>query len=630
MSVRRTENEIRDHLIANLNLIEPGLTLIGREVVLRNDKGAKGFLDIFCRTASGKFLIIEVKRSDAAAREAIQELVKYAVLLRQNLLVKDTEVRLMVASTAWHELLVPFSEFVRETPYDCTGIQLVLGNDGLVTSAIPVELAAADRPRRLSRRHFIWGYKNEAKARTAVSVIAAHMKEAGLRDFLLLLLAINSGDDPAMRFVYFVQQELSLERYMDLIRARSSDESFVEFKGWLSDISELEDKVSEAADKVWEETTDSASVFEASGAIHAQIAYPEKAEVWFSSETLVSMEVFRFGRFDDPNITDSLIVEEIRGHDGTSYHHIDIRAQTGSKTEMAALLSAADSLFHLNPIWRTAIHDLCSYAIKTGTDAVRMRAFSNDDILRTVACIAIGCPDYAPTFAFEIHRGGQIELILGVIEWDGRKADFAHIIAEYFAGDPFQYFMERHFGGHRALNADLMAEMGLSYAVGRLEDQSLIPVRVSSARIEDVRGPRRRALAELTDENLDFSRALVGLFHRHEQAFAHLFEQAAFVACEARLDALKNVGNDADPTYWSGSFDQCDVCKRDMGSARFMVDSAVVRNGPWGCMCAVCFDKAGGEIGWGSGQLYEKNESGWRLVGGGASSEASEIAQDER
>src|ERR1035438_6386845 len=101
---KRKEFEIRDQLAHNLDLIEGGLSLIEKEAMLPNDKGAKGFLDIFCRTASGKYLIIEVKRSDTAARDAIQELVKYVALLKQNLLVKDTEIRLMVASSEWHEL----------------------------------------------------------------------------------------------------------------------------------------------------------------------------------------------------------------------------------------------------------------------------------------------------------------------------------------------------------------------------------------------------------------------------------------------------------------------------------------------------------------------------------------------
>lgn len=620
MTQKQTENAIRDHLAANLDLIEPGLVLIDKEVMLRNDKGAKGFLDIFCRTADGKYLIIEVKRSDAAAREAVQELVKYAVLLRQKLLVKDTEVRLMVASSEWHELLVPFSEFVRRAPYDCTGVLLELGTDGLAASAKLVALAPEDKPRRLSRRHFIWGYENDARAKAAASIIADHMRAVGLQDFVLLVLAINNHDDPSTRFLYFAQQELSLERYMDLIRSRFPAEAVADFEEWIGDMSELEDKVSEAADKVWEETSDEDSIYLNTDAIHAEIAYPEKARVWFEPKTLVSAEVLRFGRFDDENITDKIIIEEILGDDGVSFHHGDVTARVASKTEMAALLTTADHLFSINSTWRTAVHDLCNYATKTSADAVRMRAFSNDDILRTVACIAIGYPSYAPYFEFEIRRGDDIERIFGIIQWDGRKPNFDHILKEYFEGDSFQYFTPHHFGEHRALNADLMAEMGLSYELGRLEGDGITPIRVKLSCVEDVRGPKRQFLLAFPNGNSEFMNDLIDLFLKHEQHFIKLYEQASFVALEAKLDQFKSVNDRTEPTYWSGLVDQCDVCKRDMASARFMIDSAVVPAGPWGCMCAECFDRTGGRIAWGSGQLYEKDAIGWRLVGGGGPS----------
>jgi hypothetical protein len=90
----------------------------------------------------------------------------------------------------------------------------------------------------------------------------------------------------------------------------------------------------------------------------------------------------------------------------------------------------------------------------------------------------------------------------------------------------------------------------------------------------------------------------------------------AFSFIEASLEECKSPDLVGEPHYWSGPIEQCDVCRRDMTQSRFMIDSAVVANGPWGCMCAACFAKAGGRIGWGSGQLYEQDEDGWRLVGG--------------
>ena len=343
---KRTEDEIRDHLAEHLDLIEPGLTLIGKERILHNDKGAKGFLDIIARTTDGKFLIIEVKRSDAAAREAVQELVKYFALLKQNMLVKTTEVRLMVASTEWRELMVPLSEFIRSTPYDCQGLRLLLGADGLTERTELIELAPEEPPRRLNRRHFIWGFNNEAHARAGVPIIAAYMRKVGLKDFVILLLEIKDADRPESRFLYFAQQELSLDAYMALIRKRLSRKEFSEFQEYLDeDYSEAEDKIGEAADKVWE---DEGELFRRLGHSDCQIAHPEKARAWFAPKTLIRAEVIRFGRFEDDHITDEMIKAEILGEDGASFHHLDISANLSSKAEVAALLAAADNLFDLN------------------------------------------------------------------------------------------------------------------------------------------------------------------------------------------------------------------------------------------------------------------------------------------
>lgn len=613
-SPKRSEGEIRDHLAENLDLIEPGLTLVDKEVLLRNDKGAKGFLDIFARTADGKFLIIEVKRSDAAAREAVQELVKYAALLKQNMLVKATEVRLMVVSTEWRELLVPFSEFMRSAPYDCQGLRLLLGADGFTEKAELVELAMEERPRRLSRRHFIWGFDDEAKARDGVPIIAAHMQKVGLQDFVLLLLAINGPDNPDNRFLYFAQQELSLETYMALIRSRLCGEDLANFEEWLEGFTEIEDKVGEAADKVWEED---GGLYRQLKPNSAQIAHPEKARAWFAPAMLVRAEVFRFGRFTDQHITDETIKAEILGEDGTSFHHGDISANISSKTEVAALLAVADNLFDLNSVWRTAIYDLCAYATRTSAMSVHLRAFSNEDILRTVAGITIGRPEYAPYFSFEIVRAGKIEQVFGTVEWNGRQPNFKQVLDDYFDGDTFSYFMSRHLSGHRQVNADLMAEMGLSYGIARAGADEPIAVRIRASGIEDIKGGDRQYLSAFPEANTEFTSELVGIFLKHEQEFSNLFEATSFLFLEHKLEEVINPEDRARGRYWCGEVSECDVCKRDMSTARFMIDSAITPGGPWGCMCAMCFGLAANRIAWGFGQLYERDEKGWRLVGGG-------------
>jgi hypothetical protein len=53
-------------------------------------------------------------------------------------------------------------------------------------------------------------------------------------------------------FDYFAQQELSFDEYMALIRKRVSAESIEEFEAYIEDFTEHEDRISEAANKVWD------------------------------------------------------------------------------------------------------------------------------------------------------------------------------------------------------------------------------------------------------------------------------------------------------------------------------------------------------------------------------------------
>ena len=75
-----TEAALRDELASKLSLIEPGLTLIETEHPLPNTLGAKGFIDILARDRFGNRVIIELKRSNQTARQALHEVLKYVPL----------------------------------------------------------------------------------------------------------------------------------------------------------------------------------------------------------------------------------------------------------------------------------------------------------------------------------------------------------------------------------------------------------------------------------------------------------------------------------------------------------------------------------------------------------------------
>ena len=141
-----TEKTIREKLAANLEMIEPGLSLIEQEYHLPNVWGGKGFVDILARDALDMLVIIELKRSNNSARQAIHEIFKYAALCRAQMGVPDHKVRCLVISTEWHELLVPFAESRARADMQMSGYELVVDSSGIptvVTEVVVPELTGA-------------------------------------------------------------------------------------------------------------------------------------------------------------------------------------------------------------------------------------------------------------------------------------------------------------------------------------------------------------------------------------------------------------------------------------------------------------------------------------------------------
>ena len=120
----KNEDELRDHLAANLGLIEPGLKLIDTNYLVKTLLGADGALDILAKDQYGCFVIIEVKRSDQAARQALHELSKYISAFLTTQHVDEQKLRCFVVSTHWHELETPLAFFRAAAKVDVKGFHV--------------------------------------------------------------------------------------------------------------------------------------------------------------------------------------------------------------------------------------------------------------------------------------------------------------------------------------------------------------------------------------------------------------------------------------------------------------------------------------------------------------------------
>ncbi|WP_406586873.1 endonuclease NucS domain-containing protein [Asaia lannensis] len=70
------EAAIRDLLAADLSVLEEGMELVKIEQYIPKSLGTRNFLDILAKDKAGQWVIIEVKKTNAAARQAAHEVFK--------------------------------------------------------------------------------------------------------------------------------------------------------------------------------------------------------------------------------------------------------------------------------------------------------------------------------------------------------------------------------------------------------------------------------------------------------------------------------------------------------------------------------------------------------------------------
>lgn len=188
------ENVIRDKLASNLEVLESGLTLIETEFRLSNDFGSGGRIDILAKDEYGQYVVIELKKSDQAARQGIHELFKYLSILSFQLGVEPKSIRAMLVSTTWHELKVPFSEYLKITPYHTKGIQLEVDELGNPISSLEVDTAPDLNSISYSPMQKIYFYRSEFERERNITKISDALKKVGVIDHFLLTCDHDKSD----------------------------------------------------------------------------------------------------------------------------------------------------------------------------------------------------------------------------------------------------------------------------------------------------------------------------------------------------------------------------------------------------------------------------------------------------
>lgn len=451
------ENKIRDRLAENLGVLDEGLELIDTEYKLPNALGGKGFIDILARDRFGTFVVIEIKRSDVAARQAAHEIFKYTALLRTNHGLTEDGVRCIVLSTDWHELLVPFSELVASVSYHVDGYRIAVDEDGSINSLELVEPAPEEGALELCPSGLVFLYTDPQIRTTHRTERVKAAEVVGIGDYILIEQD-HVGSDP--RIVYPYADCLWIATLERRLRANLAQENDL-------DVREIEEIERDGNPWYLEETllNEMAEHYSYPPGMDVESMGPDKFRA--NESNWPPKQIRRFGaRMSSPLRTDEDLLAMVRSDVGG---HSSLLRQIASPRIAPVWQRVRQDLDRCllgNARWTAIVNNYLDEIEAAGINAVALEVFNPLDLPIALFKVSTeGSAAYFPTLQIVAEPDDQarFEGVLGGVAWDGTtvRDHPQEMLDRFFDGDIFQYFLMRTVNEVWQIEDALLAWHGL-------------------------------------------------------------------------------------------------------------------------------------------------------------------------
>jgi len=417
------EHIIRDWLVAHPDFIEEGLQVLDKEHYLFDEIGSSGFIDILCQDVYQNFVIVEIKRSDAAARQTFTEVLKYAELIQHTYNAKDSELRIIIISTHWNEIIRAFSQICFKSQFAVQGLQIYINEETKIPQAkeevVPISSRAFSR--KFMSSQVVYLFLSDEKRQKAHLVLEQKLKEAGIRDFVTVDL-----DAPAEKpRMYPFAINAAFQKH--------SKEELLQSVALLNGEHHL-DKEEDEFDVEEEYLDYLEDVFISSLEMQAYIDSLEAG----SAETFASVtgiqnwritSINRFGIFGtDPRYSTELLIRELKGHDGNSPNQFFGFSESKQKERIKEIRTASEHSLAHTPSWAEFIDTILSRLEKSKEKFKVIVDIYNPDSIVTALYFALtkDNPDYLPLFLIIIDYPdkNETEFYRGEVLSNARKPKF--------------------------------------------------------------------------------------------------------------------------------------------------------------------------------------------------------------
>jgi hypothetical protein len=493
------EHQIRDYIAENLYLLSPDLHFVEKEFRIDPVDGSRAYIDILAISLS-KYVILEIKRSDQSARSATNEISKYVEGLKRKLSLNDDNIRIVLVSTHWQELKIPYAYMAERLGIPCEGY-LIEWDDGRIVRICHVEIPKLVGTRLFSPAHVMCMYHNHDELEKGLKSVEEIFLERQIEDYVVIKLcappghyewvaeanraqaaaiglspSIFDGNDERYDYsLYIAFLRKDVEVYRKLL---ACDKDILEETDCQISDTMMEDEIL----LVHEHALWSLTPFPYSNYI--EIGYPAKfAHKILEDEGWQVREIKRYGTLANNLIlADKDVIAEVGGNQGVDKGRVQSSAAIGNFAELSRLESEIRRcLGNDNVAWREQLLFVLR-SFRSDNCYADCRIFlsliSPNNFLLSLFN-EIRDPDkthtYLPNFQL-IVVGPDDELqrlYVGQVVWSGEEPDFDKVVRKYFEGDVMKLVVSMGCGGFLSNDVEIMADLSLSYATFLVEVDEL-------------------------------------------------------------------------------------------------------------------------------------------------------------
>ncbi len=489
------ESAIRDYLSSNIEVINSDFEFLNKEKYIKNEICTKSFIDIFAiNHKTQRYVIIEIKRSNEAAREAIHEINKYFVAVKNHMGLSSDELELVVASTEWEELIVPFSAFVNNSQISITGYMLSIDNDKIKSTEIAPIPDVLDRFFGIA--HSVHYYLSEDSLKKGITSHENFFNNHGITSFVLIILKapanylemlkystsksyedlglpVDSKLDEwveANNFKYMIYSAnllKSKEKYLSYFKT-TTEEVYQEY---ISEI--LESKETSDLDKIEDLNTH---------LISGVGPFPESDyfEIGNSAKFLKFKEmgweidiIKRYGTLKENNLlSDDTIENEISGSTGTTGEIYSTTIRLQDKSNLDKELKRIKICLQDNPVWYNDIIEIISTLKDKKVGHVKCDIFNPMNIIYTLYLVYKNKDfGYIPSYILSYEDNEITKFYIGYIGTNkdfNKKKQIKSIVKTYFEDD-LGFILTLRYGGYTPDNLKICSKLGIEYKSMLLE-----------------------------------------------------------------------------------------------------------------------------------------------------------------